>query len=278
MAWNYAAVNKMVPWIYFLAVVTAELLIGSNNACAGMILYLILLAALFIQVVRSYPSVQVNAGLNIVDESPASRMVPNSRIRFYLALMMVPLVRIVGLPLFLADIPMTYRLVLVGLPLFTAAFIIIRFAGYRAQDIYLTFSSPILYFLTLQLIIGVTGIPFGLIEHKLLPDTLSLLPPPFRHGEAAFILICFSGFLEELIFRGVLLRAAGDYMGKNIGSIYISFLFAALQIPRLLFLEVIFAFLVGLLFCRMVRRTGSIWGVSLAHGLMNIMLYLDVYF
>ena len=277
MAGNYFSDNKVFPWAYFLAVAAVELMVAFDKACAGLIFYFFLLAAVFIQAIRSQPSVRVNAGLNAVDKAPAGRLLPDSKIRFYLALMLVPLTRIVGLPLFLADFPMAYHLILVGVPLFTAAFFIIRFAGYRVQDIYLTFSSPVLYFLTLQLIIGVTGIPLGLLEHKLLPETQPLLPPPFRHGEAAFILICFSGFLEELIFRGVLLRAAGDYMGKITGSIYVSCLFAALQIPRLLFLEVIFAFLVGLLFCWMVRRTGSIWGVALAHGLMNMMLYLDVY-
>ena len=276
MPGNYSD-NKVFPWAYFLAVAAAELMVAFDKACAGLILYFILLAAVFIQSIRSYPSIQVNAAQNADDESSNRRVLPDSRTRFYLALMLVPLIRIVGLPLFLADFPMAYRLILVGLPLFTAAFLIIRFAGYKAQDIYLTFSSPVLYFLTLQLIIGVTGIPLGLLEHKILPDIPSLFPPPFSHGFAAFILICFSGFLEELIFRGVLLRAAGDHMGKITGSIYASCLFAALQIPRLIFLEVVFVFLVGLLFCWMVRRTQSIWGVALAHGLMNMILYLDVY-
>jgi membrane protease YdiL (CAAX protease family) len=77
-----------------------------------------------------------------------------------------------------------------------------------------------------------------------------------------------------LIFRGVLLRAAGDYMGVIGGSLYVSCLFAALQISQLLFLGVIYAFLVSLFFCWIVRRTGSIWGVTIAHGLMNMLLYL----
>jgi membrane protease YdiL (CAAX protease family) len=216
------------------------------------------------------------------------------------------MIRVVGLPLFLVDFSMAYRLILVGLPLFTAAFLIIRFAGYNVQDIYLTISFPLLYFLSLQLIIGITGIPLGLLEHKLLATTPAQLTSLFSLGKAAFILVCFSGFLEELIFRGVLLRAAGDHMGYITGSIYASCLFAALQIPRLIFLEVVFAFLVGLLFCWMVRRTGSIprliflevvfaflvgllfcwmvrrtgsiWGVALAHGLINMILYLDLFF
>jgi membrane protease YdiL (CAAX protease family) len=274
MPGNNGGNKETVPWGFLLAVILAELLTAIGYGSIGLILYYILLIVIFIQAMRICMIVDDEDIQQTVDASPAGRNVLKVRYRLNLALMLFFLIRVVGLPLFLADLSISYLLLLAGVLLFTAAFFIIRSAGYRAQDIYLTFSSPILYFLTLQLIIGVSGIPLGLIEKKLLPVTTALFPPQVQYGEAVFILFCFSGFLEELIFRGVLLRAAGDYMGVIGGSLYVSCLFAALQISQLLFLGVIYAFLVSLFFCWIVRRTGSIWGVTIAHGLMNMLLYL----
>jgi hypothetical protein len=140
MAGNYFSDDKVFPWAYFLAVAAAELMIAFDKAFAGLILYFILLAVVFIQSIRSYPYIQVNAAQDAVDAT-LGRVLPDSRTRFYLALMLVYMIRVVGLPLFLVDFSMAYRLILVGLPLFTAAFLIIRFAGYNVQDIYLTISS-----------------------------------------------------------------------------------------------------------------------------------------
>jgi hypothetical protein len=141
MAGNYFSDDKVFPWAYFLAVAAAELMIAFDKAFAGLILYFILLAVVFIQSIRSYPYIQVNAAQDAVDAT-LGRVLPDSRTRFYLALMLVYMIRVVGLPLFLVDFSMAYRLILVGLPLFTAAFLIIRFAGYNVQDIYLTISFP----------------------------------------------------------------------------------------------------------------------------------------
>lgn len=150
MTGNNAANNETVPWTYLLAVILAELLTAIGYGSIGLILYYILLIVIFIQAMRICMIVDDEDIQQTVDASPAGRNVLKVRYRLNLALMLFFLIRVVGLPLFLADLSISYLLLLAGVLLFTAAFFIIRSAGYRAQDIYLTFSSPILYFLTLQ--------------------------------------------------------------------------------------------------------------------------------
>ncbi len=84
----------------------------------------------------------------------------------------------------------------------------------------------------------------------------------------------FTGCMEEIIFRGILLKAADDYLGKTHSLIYASFIFSVLHIIHYSFLDVVFVFGVALLFIFFVRRTGSLLGVALAHGITNIVLYL----
>ena len=58
------------------------------------------------------------------------------------------------------------------------------------------------------------------------------------------------------------------------GLVYVSALFAVLHIGHLSVADVMFVFLVGLVFASLVRRTGSLFGVTLAHGATNIGLFL----
>ena len=62
------------------------------------------------------------------------------------------------------------------------------------------------------------------------------------------------------------------------GIIYVSLLFAVLHIGFLSGIDVAFVFAVALFFGWVVQKTGSLIGVTLSHGLTNIMLYLVVPF
>ena len=83
----------------------------------------------------------------------------------------------------------------------------------------------------------------------------------------------FIGFGEEFIFRGVLQRSAVEAF-NGWGVIYASLLFATLHMGFLSWLDVAFVFVVALFFGWVVQKTGSILGVTLAHSITNIMLYL----
>jgi membrane protease YdiL (CAAX protease family) len=56
--------------------------------------------------------------------------------------------------------------------------------------------------------------------------------------------------------------------------IYVNAVFAVLHIGYLSILDVVFVFLVGLLFSLFALRTKSIVGVTIAHGAVNISLFL----
>jgi hypothetical protein len=89
----------------------------------------------------------------------------------------------------------------------------------------------------------------------------------------ALILLIFTGFLEELIFRGVFQYFAIRYLGRW-GIIYVGIVFAVLHIGYNSALDFVFVLFVSLLFSYIVHETGSILGVTLAHGFTNIGLFL----
>jgi hypothetical protein len=89
----------------------------------------------------------------------------------------------------------------------------------------------------------------------------------------ALILLMCTGFVEEFIFRGVLQRTAMGVFGWW-GIVYVSLLFATLHMGFLSGIEVAFVFVVALFFGWVVKKTGSLLGVTLSHGITNIMLYL----
>ena len=74
-------------------------------------------------------------------------------------------------------------------------------------------------------------------------------------------------------FSAVLQRSAVEAFGWR-GIVYISLLFAILHIGFLSWVDVIFVFGVGMFFGWWVKKTGSLLGVTLAHGLTNVTLYL----
>ncbi|MGC8787064.1 MAG: CPBP family intramembrane glutamic endopeptidase, partial [Anaerolineae bacterium] len=88
----------------------------------------------------------------------------------------------------------------------------------------------------------------------------------------ALILMFSTGFSEELIFRGVMQRAAEAL--DRFSILYVSAVFAVLHVGYKSLLDVLFVFGVALFFGYVVKKTGNILGVSLAHGLTNIVLFL----
>lgn len=129
--------------------------------------------------------------------------------------------------------------------------------------------------LTIELIVAGSGIGLGYIEYRILrPEPLidswqltSLLP-------AALILIVATGFVEEFLFRGILQTTATRLYGDLLGIGYVSLVFGVLHIGHLSVIDVFFVTAVAIYFSLVVRYTGSLFGVSLAHGLTNITLFV----
>ena len=79
--------------------------------------------------------------------------------------------------------------------------------------------------------------------------------------------------MSKVIFRGLFQYHATRIAGFH-GIILVSVLFGVLHITNLVFWDAILAGAVGLLFALVVRKTGSIWAMSIAHGIVNVFLFI----
>jgi len=204
-----------------------------------------------------------------------SALASDSRYRhLVLSLALVPLVRIISLGMPLVNIPQIWRYPIIYAPLLAAAIVVVRTLGLRAREVGISFSL-----LPVQLAVGLSGLLFGVVEYFILAPQ-PLIAELTWQGVwlPALILLVSTGFVEEFIFRGVLQRTAVEVFGGWWGIIYVSLLFAVLHVGFLSWIDVVFVFAVALFFGWVVKKTGSLFGVTLAHGITNILLYLVVPF
>ncbi len=147
--------------------------------------------------------------------------------------------------------------------------------GFRPRDIGLRFSRRALH---LQPAVILFGFVLGFAEYHILrPDPLINDLTLRSFVVPALILILATGLLEEFIFRGILQRTATAVLGPP-AIIYVSVIFAILHIGYRSGTDIVFVFLIALLYGWVVRKTGSIIGVSVSHGVTNITLFLLVPF
>jgi membrane protease YdiL (CAAX protease family) len=240
----------LVLWGYLLVITMAELLTSFVSPLLGQLLHTLLLIGLVILGVRGHAS---------------------ARRRMTLALTLAPLIRVLSLSMPLSRFPLLAWYPLVAVPLLIATMIVIRQLRLSRRDLGLRLGNPLL-----QLMLAGSGLVLGLAEHYILmPQPLISSFSTRSVALASLTLLVATGFTEELIFRGVLQSVAGPALGRW-ALVYVVLLFTVLHIGYFSALEVVFVLGVGLLFGYMVRWGGSIVGVALAHGLINMMLFLIV--
>jgi membrane protease YdiL (CAAX protease family) len=191
--------------------------------------------------------------------------------RLILSLALVPLIRVIDLSLSLSLIPIPTigRFPIIYTPLLVATMVVVRTLGYKWSEVGLNFKS-----LPAQLGVASSGLLFGWVEYLILePEAMITQLTWSEVVPLAVILLAFTGFTEEFAFRGVMQRSATDVFGWR-GIVYVSVLFAILHIGFHSVLDVLFVFGVAMFFGWAVKKTGSLLGVTLAHGLTNIMLFL----
>jgi membrane protease YdiL (CAAX protease family) len=246
--------------------------VSSKAFAAYLILYLVVLALaeLVATVVNPRSGLVIDGVLLVLILLQSSRQAARSEQKFLLTLALAPLTRLISLSMPLLVFPYIFWYLVVGVPLFLSVFLVYRLTGYKPAEVGLSLGSG----LPLQLAVGLTGLVFGYVEYRLLPpQTFTASFSQQNILLLALILLVFTGLLEELIFRGLMQRAALEAIRK-LGILYVSLVFAVLHIGYQSALNLAFVFLVGLFFSLVVARTRSILGVALAHGLTNIMLYL----
>lgn len=189
--------------------------------------------------------------------------------RFLISLTFAPMIRILSLSLPLATFPLVYWFLITSIPLFIALLLIVRTLQFSADYVGLNMRKGLV-----QLLIMPTGVLFGVVEYYILkPEPLI---SPFNWGGiivASLILLVSTGFFEEVAFRGIMQSTALETLGR-FGIVYIALIFAVLHIGYQSLIDVIFVFAVGLFFGWVVKKTGSIAGVTVSHGITNSVLFL----
>lgn len=243
-----AARSSQLFWWYLSLLVVAETVTSLVSLQLGLILHIALLFVLTIHAA--------------VGTLPSERALA-------LGLTLLPLIRLLSLSLPLSRLPPLLWYPIVSIPLLGAALILIRQLRLSRQALGLQPDDLRVQVMLMGMGLGLGAIEYAILRPAPLVDNLSwnsiALP--------ILILILFTGFAEELIFRGLLQALALQVLGRW-ALLHVSLLFAALHIGHLSVPDVALVFGVGLLFAYVVRWSGSILGVSLAHGLTNVMLFL----
>jgi hypothetical protein len=194
--------------------------------------------------------------------------------RFLLSLAFVPLIRVISLALPLTHFPLISWYLIVSIPLFAAAYVVMCLLKLRLWNGVGTGRRWLP-----QLAFAPTGIAFGTIEYLILqPDPPVSITSWQGLSIAAVILLICTGLLEELIFRGIMQRTAVEQLGQLWGITYVAIIFAMLHLGYGSPLDILAVLAIGLLFGWFVARTGSLLGVTLSHGLTNITLFLIIPF
>ncbi len=234
--------------VYLALITLAELITAAVQPHVGLALHSLALVALILQ-------------------GATTRQTQTRRLLLTLAL--APLVRILSISLPLQSRPLVDWYMIIGALLYVGAFFTARTVGLGWQRLGLTLKNW-----PAQLAIAPLGFGLGLIEFYILgrnPLIQTLTWQTFLYP--AIVLMIFTGFLEEIIFRGLVQDVSTSVMGRA-GIWYSAALFGVLHIGYLSVADVLFVTAVGLLFGFIVQRTRSLLGVSLAHGFTNISMYM----
>ncbi len=243
--------QELKIFIFYVAlIILAETVTSFINPTYGLFLHSILLVSLL--------------GLSALWQKN------NQSSNLFLCLSIAPLIRVFSISLPLEYFPSYAWYLIAGIPMLIATVTVIRLQGLTARDVGLTPKKPVI-----QLAITFTGIPFGIIEYYILK------PAPIVANFTILSLVLLAigfivatGFVEELLFRGVFQNNAVKAFGPKAGLLGVSVVFAVLHIGWLQVLDIVFVFVIGLFFGILALKTGSIAGVSLSHGLTNVFLFL----
>ncbi len=237
---------------YLIAIILSETLTAFGIVDAGMLIHFVILFILLI-----HASVVLNRNPKLS--------------KFLTSLTLAPILRILSLSLPMKPFSTIIWLGIISVPLIIACFATISVLGFKARDVGLRLGS--LKHFPLQILVACSGIILGFVEFIILSPSSWIDDGSFLNFTIAILVIFLAtGLLEELMFRGILQRTATELTG-DWGILYVSLLFAALHISFLSIADMIFVFLVAMFFALVVRKTGSIIGVVVAHTLVNTMLY-----
>lgn len=244
---------KFFPFIYLLLIVATELITSLVNPNWGLFSHGVIMFTLFGHAAFLYPA-----------EKQSSYLL--------MSIALAPLIRIISLYAPLSRFYFLQWFPILSIPLLFSAFLLISFQHLDEWDVGLVLKPRQI---PSQLAISCTGILFGYVEYFILKPNPLIGELSFRSLIApVIIMLVYTGFGEELVFRGIIQHNAIMYFNSRLGILFATVLFAVMHIGNLSLLDVVFVFLIGYFYGYAVKFTGSIIGVSISHGLTNIVLFL----
>ena len=237
-------------WTYLLLAAIGELLTARFGPPVGLVVQALFIAAL---------------GYRVVQESPGPRR------DLILCIGLVPSARFLILAQILAKLsPIDWDLDIACVLMVFASLVIwqvripyeeLGWGPIVAPSPGVRFRAP-----SFQLLLGAGGLGLGLLEAHFVPAAPSEVSGFAGFITSAAVLIVLSGFVGELIFRGLILNTALSVM-RGWGLIYTTLLFVAMRVGHRPFADLLVAGVAGLMFAYVARSTHSLLGVSLAQGL-----------
>lgn len=228
---------------YFVGIVVAEALVASGATVVGLVCHAVVLFAS----VNAYVLASLRGG---------------GRGASVHVLGLVPLLRILSLALPVSTVREVYWYALVGTPLLVAIALAARAAD--AKTLALGSSRA-------QAAVAVTGLPLSLVAFSILrPDPLVESFTWSAFLAAGAMLLVFTGFVEEVLFRGLVQGAFLELFGQPRAIALTSAFFAAVYLGSRSALYVAFMGFVGLVFGWAAATTRALVGVSVAHGLLTV--------
>ncbi|RZN36628.1 MAG: CPBP family intramembrane metalloprotease [Methanophagales archaeon ANME-1-THS] len=242
-----------IPFSYLVLIITSELITSLLNPNWGLFCHGIVMFTLFGHAAFLYTA-------------------EKQRSYLLMSIALAPLIRIISLYAPLSKFYFLQWFLILSIPLFVSAFLLIWFQHLNERDVGLVLK---LRQIPMQGAISCTGILFGYVEYYILKPNPLIGELSFRSLIAPIIImLVYTGFMEELIFRGIIQHHAIAYFNSHLGILFPTILFTVMHIGNLSVVDIALVFLIGYFYAYAVKYTGSIAGVSISHGLTNIFLFL----
>jgi hypothetical protein len=238
-----------VAAFYILYLIVAETLTTYGNPAIGLFFHAVLIFVILLHAA-------------LLDNKPPYRLV--------LTLIMMPIIRLMSVAVPLVRFPPIAWYMVVSIPLFISAFTIMRILNLKPRQVGFTFRQ-----LPLQVMIALTGVILGVAEYAILrPQPLLDSPTLWQFVEPSLYLLIGTGLMEELVFRGIIQQMAEEQMGINPSILFSALIFAIMHIGWRSMLDLVIVFAAGVYWGWVFARTRSLVGITISHGITNIMLFL----
>lgn len=241
----------MVMLLALIAIVIAEIVTVVVSPIVGLSLHAMIVLLLLI---------------------PPMRKPDTYSMTWFAALVMLPLLRILSYTIPYSSLEPYYWLAMIGIPLWLGIGV---FRIFVIHDI--EFFPPLRsHGVLLTLVTGVAIVPIALLGYYLAPD-VALYSGDLSSRDAlimAVMLVIFAAFLEEILFRRLLLTVTVQQFGKWVGIALSGYVYGMMflgtgSVPYIVLMAVL-----GTWWGWLAYRMDSIWATGFAHGIFLVLLYV----